>query len=114
MSPSGLVAGGTVHHIAFRLPDTATQELRRQDLAERGYAVTEILDRSTSHPSISVNRAGVLFKIDTPGFDIDEPLLELGRSLKLPLWMEPSPEAIEGSAARIQLPGGNNPALAGR
>jgi glyoxalase family protein len=59
---------------------------------------------------------GVLFEIatDTPGFDVDEPLLELGRSLKLPPWMEPSREAIEGAAARIQLPGENNPALAGR
>jgi len=59
---------------------------------------------------------GVLFEIatDSPGFDVDEPLLELGRSLKLPPWMEPFREAIEGSVARIQLPGANDPALAGR
>jgi glyoxalase family protein len=114
--PSGLVAGGTVHHIAFRVPDTATQELWRQDLADRGYAVTEILDRQYFTSIYFREPGGVLFEIatDTPGFDIDEPLLELGRSLKLPPWMEPSREAIEGSMARIQLPGENNPALAGR
>lgn len=59
---------------------------------------------------------GVLheFATDTPGFDIDEPLLELGRSLKLPPWLEPSREAIEHSVARIQLPAENNPSMAGR
>jgi glyoxalase family protein len=105
-----------VRHIAFRVPDTATQKLWRQDLAERGFAVTEILDRQYFTSIYFREPGGVLFEIatDTPGFDVDEPLLELGRSLKLPPWMEPSREAIEGSVARIQLPGENNPALAGR
>ena len=46
---------------------------------------------------------GVLFEIatDGPGFDIDEPLLELGRKLKLPPWLEPSREQIQNSLPRI-------------
>ena len=37
-----------------------------------------------------------------------EPLLELGRSLKLPPWLEPSREDIEASVARIEVPEDNN------
>ena len=42
---------------------------------------------------------GVLFEIatDTPGFDIDEPLLELGKSLKLPPWLEPNRDQIRAA-----------------
>lgn len=112
----GLSAGGTVHHIAFRVPDTATQEKWRQELTDRGFQVTAILDRQYFTSIYFREPGGVLYEIatDTPGFDIDEPLLELGRSLKLPPWLEPSREDIENSVARIQLPAENNPALAGR
>ena len=109
----GLTAGGTVHHIAFRVPDTATQELWRDELAGRGFHVTQILDRQYFTSIYFREPGGVLYEIatDTPGFDIDEPLLELGRSLKLPPWLEPSREAIERSVASIHLPAHNNPAL---
>ncbi|WP_309072133.1 ring-cleaving dioxygenase [Arthrobacter sp.] len=106
----GLVAGGTVHHIAFRVPDKATQELWRQDLVERGFRVTAILDRQYFTSIYFREPGGVLFEIatDTPGFNVDEPLLELGRSLKLPPWLEPSREDIEASVARIKVPEDNN------
>jgi glyoxalase family protein len=112
----GLSAGGTVHHIAFRVPDTATQDQWRQELVGRGFQVTAILDRQYFTSIYFREPGGVLYEIatDTPGFDIDEPLLELGRSLKLPPWLEPTREDIENSEARIQLPPENNPALAGR
>jgi glyoxalase family protein len=112
----GLVAGGTVHHIAFRVPDTQTQAQWREQLKDRGFHVTEILDRQYFTSIYFREPGGVLYEIatDTPGFDVDEPLLELGRSLKLPPWLEPTREQIERSVARIQLPAENNPALAGR
>jgi glyoxalase family protein len=111
--PDGLQAGGTVHHIAFRVPDHATQELWRQDLASRGHQVTQIMDRSYFTSIYFREPGGVLFEIatDTPGFDIDEPLLELGRSLKLPPWLEPSREAIEHAVIKITVPGENNPTM---
>jgi len=110
---AGLTAGGTVHHIAFRVPDRLTQEQWRGELVDRGYQVTEILDRQYFTSIYFREPGGVLFEIatDTPGFDIDEPLLELGRSLKLPPWLEPSREAIEQAVVPIVLPGDNNPAL---
>jgi len=109
----GLVAGGTVHHIAFRVPDGETQRLWRVQLVDHGYEVTEVLDRQYFTSIYFREPGGVLFEIatDTPGFDIDEPLLELGRSLKLPPWLEPSREAIETSVIPVQLPHENNPEL---
>jgi glyoxalase family protein len=109
----GLTAGGTVHHIAFRVPDGETQKLWRQQLVDHGYQVTEILDRQYFTSIYFREPGGVLFEIatDTPGFDIDEPLLELGRSLKLPPWLEPSREAIEHAVIPITLPEENNPEI---
>ena len=109
----GLNAGGTVHHIAFRVEDSATQELWRRELQDRGHQVTAILDRQYFTSIYFREPGGVLFEIatDTPGFDIDEPLLELGRSLKLPPWLEPSREAIEHAVAKIDVPEENNPGL---
>lgn len=110
----GVVAGGTVHHIAFRVPDTQTQGAWRDHFIDRGFNVTEILDRQYFTSIYFREPGGVLYEIatDTPGFDVDEPLLELGRSLKLPPWLEPTREQIARSVAPIALPAENNPALA--
>ncbi|MCU1639222.1 MAG: lactoylglutathione lyase-like lyase [Microbacteriaceae bacterium] len=116
MAQQGLTAGGTVHHIAFRVADAFTQDRWRQELVERGFQVTAILDRQYFTSIYFREPGGVLYEIatDTPGFDIDEPLLELGRSLKMPPWLEPSRDAIEHSIAHIELPAENNPTLAGK
>jgi glyoxalase family protein len=47
----------------------------------------------------------VLFEIatDAPGFAVDEPLLELGRSLKLPPWLEPNRAQIAAALPPLQL-----------
>lgn len=114
LATQGLTAGGTVHHIAFRVPDQETQEAWRQELVSRGHQVTQIMDRQYFTSIYFREPGGVLFEIatDTPGFDIDEPLLELGRSLKLPPWLEPSREAIENAVAPIRIPDENNPEVA--
>jgi glyoxalase family protein len=114
LAPQGLTAGGTVHHIAFRVPDRAAQEVWRRDLVDRGFQVTEILDRQYFTSIYFREPGGVLFEMatDTPGFDIDEPLLELGRSLKLPPWLEPSRDQIEHAVIPVRIPDENNPQLA--
>lgn len=101
----GLQAGGTVHHVAFRAPDLLTMESWRQELLGKGVLVTEIMDRQYFKSIYFREPGGVLFEIatDEPGFDIDEPLLELGRKLKLPPWLEPSREQIENSLPRIEV-----------
>jgi glyoxalase family protein len=102
----GLQAGGTVHHIAFRVPDRETQERWRQELVEAGLNVTPILDRQYFTSIYFREPGGVLFEIatDQPGFDVDEPLLELGRRLKLPPWLEPDREQIERSLPPLRVP----------
>jgi glyoxalase family protein len=113
LAPEGLQAGGTVHHIAFRVPDQATQQLWRDELAARGHQVTQILDRQYFTSIYFREPGGVLFEIatDTPGFETDEPLLELGRALKLPPWLEPSREQIENAVIPIRVPAENNPTV---
>jgi glyoxalase family protein len=101
----GLQAGGTVHHIAFRVPDRATQSAWRQQLLELGVPVTDIRDRQYFTSIYFREPGGVLFEIatDEPGFTVDEPLLELGRALKLPPWLEPSREQIEAALPPLEV-----------
>ena len=101
----GLVAAGTVHHVAYRAPDGQAQESWRQSLAQDGVGVTEIRDRSYFTSIYFREPGGVLLEIatDGPGFDYDEPLLELGRSLKLPPWLEPRREQIAASLPELEV-----------
>ena len=101
----GLQAGGTVHHVAFRAPDLPTMESWQQQLAARGVPVTQIMDRQYFKSIYFREPGGVLFEIatDDPGFAVDEPLLELGRKLKLPPWLEPSRQQIEETLPPIRL-----------
>ena len=101
----GLQAGGTVHHVAFRAPDLTTMELWQQELMNKGVAVTEIKDRQYFKSIYFREPGGVLFEIatDDPGFDTDEPLLELGKKLKLPPWLEPSRDQIQQSLTEINV-----------
>ncbi|MGS0687792.1 ring-cleaving dioxygenase [Nakamurella sp. GG22] len=101
----GLQAGGTVHHIAFRAPDLETMTSWQQELMSKGVSVTQILDRQYFKSIYFREPGGVLFEIatDAPGFAVDEPLLELGRKLKLPPWLEPDREQIAAALPPLQL-----------
>lgn len=101
----GLQAGGTVHHIAFRAPDLETMTSWQQELISKGVSVTQILDRQYFKSIYFREPGGVLFEIatDAPGFAVDEPLLELGRKLKLPPWLEPDREQIAAALPPLEL-----------
>jgi glyoxalase family protein len=101
----GLQAGGTVHHVAFRAPDLETMTAWQQELLGRGVGVTQVLDRQYFKSIYFREPGGVLFEIatDAPGFAIDEPLLELGRHLRLPPWLEPDREQIAAALPPLQL-----------
>ncbi|TFG75200.1 MAG: ring-cleaving dioxygenase [Thermodesulfobacteriales bacterium] len=93
----GTVAGGSVHHIAFRVKDETEQLQVREKLIEMGYNVTPQLDRSYFKSVYFREPGGVLFEIatDPPGFTADEDINSLGEELKLPSWLEPRREEIE-------------------
>jgi glyoxalase family protein len=95
-----------VHHVAFRAPDLETMTAWQQELISRGVQVTQIMDRQYFKSIYFREPGGVLFEIatDSPGFDVDEPLLELGRHLKLPPWLEPDREQIAASLPALGLP----------
>ncbi len=101
----GLQAGGTVHHVAFRAPDLETMTRWQHELMDAGVRVTDIRDRQYFKSIYFREPGGVLFEIatDEPGFATDEPLLELGRSLKLPPWLEPSRDQIAAALPPLHL-----------
>lgn len=82
---------GTVHHVAFRVPDDETQQALREQLQRQGVRVTAVQDRQYFRSIYFREPGGVLFEIatDTPGFTYDEPFERLGTSLRLPAWLEP-------------------------
>ncbi len=93
----GQVAGGTVHHVAFRVKDDAIQMKFRDLIAGKGLNITPQIDRNYFHSLYFREPGGVLFEIatDNPGFTVDEPLEELGTHLKLPSQYEPRRSDIE-------------------
>lgn len=94
---SGKPGKGTVHHIAFRGKHDKHQKQFRRALLEEGYHVTEVKDRQYFKSIYFYEPGGILFEVatDGPGFDIDEPVEELGSQLKLPPWLEDKRELIE-------------------
>lgn len=101
----GVQSAGTVHHIAFRTDNEATQLKIQKKLLDNGYHVTEVKDRNYFKSIYFREPGGVLFEIatDEPGFAIDEDEKLLGEALKLPLWAEPHRERIEKSLAKVTI-----------
>lgn len=93
----GIGAGGTVHHVAFRVKDDATQMEFHEKIRKMGFNITPQIDRNYFHSLYFREPGGVLFEIatDNPGFTVDEPMAELGHSLKLPAQYEPQRAVIE-------------------
>jgi glyoxalase family protein len=97
---------GTVHHIAFRVPDEEIQLALREEVVSLGYNVTPVLDRNYFRSIYFREPGGVLFEIatDVPGFTVDETIEELGTSLKLPPQYESSRGQLEQKLTPIELP----------
>ena len=94
---------GTVHHVAMAIADGDEQMRVRDELVKRGVQVTPVMDRQYFTSIYFREPGGVLFEIATmrPGFAIDEPVSELGRSLKLPPDAEPDRATIEATLPPI-------------
>jgi glyoxalase family protein len=94
---SGRPGSGTVHHIAFRTENDATQVQWQSILRGSGFEVTDVRDRQYFRSIYYRSPGGVLFEMatDSPGFSVDEAAADLGTSLKLPPQYERSRAAIE-------------------
>jgi len=82
----GQNAGGTNHHVAFRVKDEETLMAYREKVLQKGLQITEKINRDYFFSLYFREPGGVLFEIatDNPGFATDETLEELGSSLQLP------------------------------
>lgn len=94
---AGTNTAGTNHHIAFRVSDENTQMAYREKVLEKGLQITPKIDRDYFFSLYFREPGGVLFEIatDNPGFTVDEPLSDLGSTLKLPKQYESSRKEIE-------------------
>ncbi|HNP17159.1 MAG TPA: ring-cleaving dioxygenase [Fulvivirga sp.] len=82
----GLNAGGTNHHVAFRVKDEEVLMAFREKIAARGLQITGKINRDYFFSLYFREPGGVLFEIatDNPGFATDETVENLGSSLQLP------------------------------
>jgi len=82
----GQNAGGTNHHVAFRVKDEETLMAFREKVIQKGLQITEKINRDYFFSLYFREPGGVLFEIatDNPGFATDETVEELGSSLQLP------------------------------
>ncbi len=101
----GRMGAGSVHHIAFRNDDDASQLEWQEILSNEGLSVTPVQDRTYFHSIYFREPGGVLFEMATnpPGFALDESIETLGEALKLPEWLEPKRSLIEARLPTIQL-----------
>lgn len=95
--PRGINAGGTNHHIAFRVKDEATLMAFREKILDRGLHITGKINRDYFFSLYFREPGGVLFEIatDNPGFATDESVEELGTKLQLPDQYEGMREKLE-------------------
>jgi Lactoylglutathione lyase and related lyases len=100
----GRMGAGTVHHIAFRAADDASQ-LEWREILDKHLDVTPVLDRTYFHSIYFREPGGVLFELatDPPGFALDEPLESLGEALHIPPWLEQHRSVIEQRLPPIEL-----------
>jgi glyoxalase family protein len=93
----GVVAGGTNHHVAFRVANDEILMQFREKIAAKGYNITPKIDRNYFFSLYFREPGGVLFEVasDNPGFAADEAVADLGKNLKLPAQYEAMRKDIE-------------------
>jgi len=93
----GRMGAGTIHHLAFRTPDDATQIEWLKTITGLGLHVSPVMDRNYFHSIYFREPSGILFEIATegPGFAVDEPAETLGEALKLPAQYERARTQLE-------------------
>lgn len=104
--PSGRVAVGTVHHIAYRTRNDEQQRAWLDEITRLGYNASDVMDRKYFHSIYFREPGRILFEIatDPPGFTVDEAGEELGTHLVLPPWLESSRAQLEAVLPALRLP----------
>jgi glyoxalase family protein len=97
---------GSVHHVAWRVPDDPAEVSLRERLDRAGLRPTEVIDRFWFRSVYFLEPGGTLFEIatDGPGFAVDESVERLGEALVLPPWLELHRAAIEAELPALRDP----------
>lgn len=82
----GSEGGGTVHHVAWEIPDDSDFGPITERLSGSGFDVSTTIDRKYFKAAYLREHDGVLHELATslPGFTIDEPVERLGERLMIP------------------------------
>ncbi len=104
-APRGINAGGTNHHVAFRVKDEQVLMAFREKVMAKDLQITEKINRKYFFSLYFREPGGVLFEIatDHPGMAVDEPVEKLGTSLKLPEQYEPMRDRIEAVLPELEV-----------
>ena len=97
--PIAKLAAGSVHHVAWRVPNEEAQQEVASRLRTLGIATTSVRDRHYFRSIYFRIPGGVIFEVatDGPGFAIDEP----PESLRLPPQYEPRREELQNALAPL-------------
>jgi glyoxalase family protein len=100
---AGHVAGGSVHHVAFRVKNEEALMFYREKIASLGLHITDKIDRNYFYSLYFREPGGVLFELasDNPGFSVDEPVESLGEHLKLPAQYEEYRASLETTLPKL-------------
>jgi glyoxalase family protein len=109
LAPNGARAysgTGSVHHVAFRVPNDEAEQQAQARLANAGVPTTEVIDRFWFKSIYFREPGGALFEIatDGPGFAVDEDVAALGERLILPPFLEKHRAQIERSLTPVVTP----------
>jgi glyoxalase family protein len=105
-APRGTWGVGSVHHVAWRVPDEAAERVAMQRVRDAGRRPTDVIDRYWFKSVYFKEPGGALFEIatDGPGFTADESPSTLGTELSLPPWLEPQRARIERRLPPLAVP----------
>lgn len=104
--PHGRSGAGTIHHVAWRIADSASELAMQDALGRAGLGVSDVRDRNYFRSIYYREPGGILFEIatDQPGFAVDEPIASLGTALKLPAQFENARRQIEALLPPLRPP----------
>lgn len=105
------MGAGQTHHFALTVADEDEQQAWRNRLSRAGYRVSPVMDRIYFKSIYTHDPDGHIVELATvgPGFTVDETEAELGRSLRLPPWLEKQRGEIANELRPLTVPEWRSP-----
>lgn len=95
---------GSIHHLAIRVKNDAELAYWEEQVIQRGFQSSGIIDRFYFKSLYFRESNGILFEIatDGPGFTVDGDVEHLGEKLDLPPFLEDQRAEVEANLAPIE------------